>query len=118
MAQRQTVREYANVDEVRTAEHSRSGLERPFQVTLSLFAKNVNGDWLGFKYVFETHETLNKQGLGVFHVAVEESHHANTHEDTPDLGRIVRLDTTCELAIITHELGYFAQIIVFNGGRD
>ena len=62
----------------RTSKHARC-LERTLQVTLCLLSENVDLDRLGVIEIFDTHESLNEQGLGKVEVDVHDGHHGDTH---------------------------------------
>jgi len=61
----------------RTAHKTRSG-ERTLEIACSWFVEDVDGDGLGVKKTFETHESLDKKGLGEFEVAMHDGHHGDT----------------------------------------
>jgi hypothetical protein len=51
-----------------TTKQSRAALERPFEVTVSFLAKNVNLDCFGLVEGLEGHDGLYKKRLGIFEV--------------------------------------------------
>lgn len=81
---------------LKLTEHTGSSLEWSLQVTLCWPVEDVDRNWLGLDQVFESHESLDEERLGVFHVAVEERHHEDTHVNT------------------TNEFGGLCQVIVAN----
>lgn len=68
----------------RTTEH-RSGLERSFKVTVGWFSEYMNSDNLGIVQVLQAHKGLDKEGLSVLHVNVEEGHHGDTKVGATEL---------------------------------
>jgi len=73
------------INESLTAKHSTTGLPRPLQVSLGFLPKNMDHDGLSVVQTLETHERLDEERLGEFHVAVEEAHHGDTDVDRAEL---------------------------------
>ena len=61
----------------RTSKHRRSALERPLQISLRLTSQDVYRHGFRVIQVFEAHDALGEERLGVAHVTVEATHHQN-----------------------------------------
>src|SRR5882757_4187241 len=61
--------------------------EGALKVVLGFFANNVYLDKLGIVNVFESHERLNEEGLGIVEIEVHYTHHPDTHVSSPQLSR-------------------------------
>lgn len=71
----------------RTTEH-RGGLEWSFKVTLGCFPEYMNSDNFCVIQILQAHEGLDKKGLSVLHVDMEEGHHGDTKVRATELEHI------------------------------
>jgi hypothetical protein len=58
-----------------TSKHRRCTLERPLQISLRLASQDIYRHGFRVIQVFEAHDALCEEGLGVAQVAVEAAHH-------------------------------------------
>lgn len=75
----------------RTTEH-RGSLEWSFEVTLGWFPEYMNSDNLCIIQVLQAHKGLDKEGLSILHVYVEEGHHGDTKVCTTKLEHMDKCD--------------------------
>lgn len=61
----------------RTTEH-RGDFEGSFKVALSRFPEYMNGNDFCIIQILQAHKGLDKEGLSVLHVEMEEGHHGDT----------------------------------------
>lgn len=61
-----------------TSEHT-GNFEWTFKISGSWSTQDVNSDGFSVVEVFDTHESLDEEGLSEFEVDVHDGHHCDTH---------------------------------------
>lgn len=110
--------EYAYLQKTggRTTEH-RGDLEWSFKVTLGCFPEYMNSNDFCIIQVLQAHEGLDKKGLSIFHVDMEEGHHGDTEVRAAELEHVINAEEASSKRY-TYEFRSLGKIIVPYGGRD